>query len=161
MEKKAIKARLPFEQAVEKAKKYCAYQERSQQEVRNRLFGMGLYSKEVEQAIALLVSEGFINECRFAVQFAKGKFRIKNWGLIKIELGLRAKNVSANCIKIALKEIDREEYLKVLKKLVSSRLAFEKEKHPFRKNQKVARYVIGRGFEPGLVWDMLGGHENE
>ena len=60
-----------------KAGDYCAYQERSQQEVRDKLYQYGLHQNEVEQIISELITEGFINEERFAIQYAGGHFRIK------------------------------------------------------------------------------------
>jgi SOS response regulatory protein OraA/RecX len=76
---------------LEKAKKYCSYQERSQQEVRDKLYEWGLHRNEVEQAIAQLVSENYLNEQRFAIAYAGGKFRMKGWGKIKIKLALKQK----------------------------------------------------------------------
>ena len=69
--------------AKKKAEYYCNYQERSHQEVREKLYSFKLYSNQVEQIIAQLIEEDFLNEERFAVQFAGGKFRIKAWGKIK------------------------------------------------------------------------------
>ena len=59
---------------------FCAYQERSQQEVREKLVKMGILSDDLEDIIAFLISENFLNEERFAIAFAGGKFRIKHWG---------------------------------------------------------------------------------
>ena len=42
-----------------KIEQYCAYQERSQQEVRDKLYDMGLHQKEVEALISELVVDNF------------------------------------------------------------------------------------------------------
>src|SRR5687767_2477337 len=86
-----------------KAQKYCAYQERCQQEVRSKLYGWGLWKEAVEGIIAELINENFINEERFAIAFAGGKFRIKKWGKTKIKLELKKRDISDYCIKQALK----------------------------------------------------------
>jgi len=57
-----------------KARAYCARQERCQQEVRNKLFAWGAHGREVEATIARLISEGFLNEARFAEHFTVSKF---------------------------------------------------------------------------------------
>ena len=138
-----------------KARKYCAYQERSQQELRDKLYSLGLHKREVEQAIAQLVEEGFMNEERFAIAFAGGKFRIKNWGRIKIKLALKRKKVSDYCIRKALSEIDESDYRKTLEKIISSYAKKVAEKNPLKKNYKIAQHAIGKGYEPEMVWDLL------
>ena len=59
---------------------FCAYQERSQQEVREKLVKMGISSDDLEDIIVFLISENFLNEERFAIAYAGGKFRVKHWG---------------------------------------------------------------------------------
>ena len=85
-----------------KIARWCAYQERSHQEVRDTLYEYGLYSKDVELLISRLIGDNFLNEERFAVAFAGGKFRQLGWGKIKIKYELQQKRVSTYCIKKAL-----------------------------------------------------------
>src|SRR5258708_2225078 len=98
--------RLSPEQALVKAMKYCAYQERSQQEVRDKLYSFGLHQKEVEEIISRLITDSYLKEERFAIAYATGKFRIKKWGVVKIRQGLKEKRVSDPLIRIALDQID-------------------------------------------------------
>lgn len=138
-----------------KATKYCAYQERSQQEVRDKLYGYGLHRKDVESIIAELITSGYLKEERFALAFAGGKFRMKNWGRIKIKMALRQKNISEPLVRQALKSIDDREYEKALKKILEKKFQEIEEPNPRKKNYKVAQYAISRGFEPELVWEIL------
>ena len=151
MEKKFIDPK----KALLKAEKYCVYQERSQQEVRDKLYSFGLHRKEVENLIAELITSGFLKEERFAHAFAGGKFRMKGWGRIKIKLALKQKDVSEVLIKQALKGIDERDYIKALKKVISEKEKKTSEKNPLKKKYKVAQYAISRGFEPELVWEVL------
>jgi len=144
-----------FTQALEKARKYCAFQERSQQGVRDKLYDLGLHQREVEQGIAQLIAEGFINEQRFAITYAGGKFRIKQWGKVKIKLALKAKKISDYCIRKALEEIPDKEYQKALEQTILKKSKSVKEKHPLKKKSLLANYAISRGFEPDLVWEMM------
>ena len=155
MENKKIKKLIDPQKGLLKAQKYCAYQERSQQEVRDKVYSFGLHRKEVEEIIAELITTGFLKEERFALAFASGKFRMKSWGRIKIKLALKQKNVSENLIRQALKSIDEREYQQVLKKILDEKVQTVKEKNNLKKNYKVAQFAIGRGFEPELVWDLL------
>ena len=138
-----------------KAKKYCAYQERSQQEVRDKLYALGLHRQDVEEALALLVTEDYVNEQRFAVAFAGGKFRIKKWGKIKIAHALKQKKVSDYCLRFALKSISDADYRKCVVQLISEKNAVLSELDLRKRKAKIAQQVIARGFEPALVWDLL------
>jgi regulatory protein len=153
-ENKFIKIPDP-KQAFIKAQKYCAYQERSQQEVRDRIYSWGLHKGEVENIIAELITSGFLKEERFALAFAGGKFRAKGWGKIKIKLALKQKAVSETLIKQALKAIDERDYEKALRKIMAEKAKKTTEKNPLKRNYKVAQYAISRGFEPELVWNII------
>ena len=101
-------------QAQNKAESYCAYQERSQQEVRNKLYEWGLYPNEVENVIVELLLSNFINEERFALAYVSGKFKINKWGKIKIQQGLKLKGISSKMIQDSLKSIDMDDYFEQL-----------------------------------------------
>ncbi|NTW31098.1 MAG: RecX family transcriptional regulator, partial [Bacteroidetes bacterium] len=92
-------------EALKKAANYCAYQERCQQDIRNKLYQWGLHSQEVEDLIATLIGENFINEERFSKAFSSGKFHILKWGKIKIKNELKQRNISEYCIRKGLEEI--------------------------------------------------------
>src|ERR1700759_5714121 len=93
-----------------KAEHYCAYQERSQQEVRDKLYEWGLYSQQVENIISRLIEGNYLNEERFAKEYARGKFNQKAWGRIKIKQGLKFKQVPDKLIKKALDTINLSDY---------------------------------------------------
>lgn len=138
-----------------KAQQYCVYQERSQQEVRNKLYEWGLHRDDVENVIVDLIEEKFINEERFAIAFAGGKFRIKKWGKIKIKIELKAHNISPYCITKALAAIDENDYIKTLREIIAKREKSISEKNKYRRNYKIATYAISRGFETNLVKEIL------
>lgn len=143
------------DQAFKKAGEYCAYQERCQQEVRDKIYSWGLHRDDVEAVIAQLISDGFINEERFARTFAGGKFRIKKWGRVKIKNELKAKKITDYCIRKAMEEIDDKDYLKALKAVIDKKAKETKETNLFKKVNKIAAYCISRGFESDVVWDVL------
>ncbi len=144
------------EKALSKALKFCAYQERSQQEMRDKLYTWGMHQREVENILAHLISEGFLKEERFAIAYAGGKFRIKKWGKIKIKNALKGKRVSEPLIKKALSEISDTDYRKMLQKVIEGKSKLIKESDPFKRKYKIASYAISRGFESELVWLVLG-----
>ena len=141
--------------ALLKAQKYCAYQERCHQEVREKLYEWRVLPEVLENTIAELIIANFINEERFAKVYAGGKFRIKKWGRIKIEGKLRSKNISVYCIKKGLAEIDEEDYLKTLREIIEKKARNLDEKNDYLRKNKIARYAVRKGFELGLVWEVL------
>ena len=143
-------------EAWEKISRWCAYRERCQQEVRNKLYEMKLCSiPEIEQLIARLITENFLNEMRYATAFAGGKFRINKWGKIKIKIELQKHNISSYCIKKALESIDSSEYKKTISRIIEKKL--KEIKHPVKayRIQKTIQYCISRGFEAAIVKELL------
>lgn len=142
-------------QALAKIQKYCAYQERSHREVKNKLFEYGLFTNEVEEMMSNMINDNFLNEERFARAFAGGKFRMKKWGKIKITHELEGHGLTSNCIHRGLQEISSSDYKKTLVSILKRKAAEVKENNLFSKRNKVARFAIGRGFEPELVWEVV------
>lgn len=150
------KQRATPSQAWVKIQKYCAYQERCHREVRNKLYEMGLVGEDVEDLMVRLIEENYLNEERFAQAFAGGKFRVKKWGRVKIVHELKARDISAYCIKQAMKEIDDVVYYEQLKTLLYKRWEeMKKEQNIYARKSKTGSYLIAKGYEPDLVWDIL------
>jgi regulatory protein len=147
--------KLTPEQAKQKALRYCAYQERCHHEVKNKLYSLGLRATEVDELLVFLITEGFLNEERYAKSFAGGKFRIKKWGKIKITHALESKGLTKNCIKIGLKEINEDDYSQTLETLLKAKLEEIAEPNAFIAKDKASKYAIQKGFEPDMVWSSL------
>ncbi|MBL7723417.1 MAG: RecX family transcriptional regulator [Chitinophagaceae bacterium] len=145
------KKQLTKEQALQKLKHYCAYQERCHSEVKEKLYNLGVWKKDHDQIIASLIEENYLNEERFAVAFAGGKFRVKQWGRVKIKYELKQKQVSEYSIKKAMKQIDEEEYERVLKKLADEKYSSLKNEQYLVRKKKTMDYLAGKGFEMDLV----------
>ena len=137
-----------------KAANYCAYQERTQQEVRDKLYSFGLYSDEVEDVLTDLITENYVNEERYARAFACGRFRLKHWGKRKITYALQQKRISSYCIDQALKEISDDEYESEIKKLINIKSSKLTGEDYYIKN-KTAQFLIGKGYESEIVWSLI------
>ena len=155
MEEEKRKIKLTPGIAKQKIESWCAYQERSHYEVREKLYSYGLYSSDVEQIITSLITDNFLNEERFALAYVSGKFKIKKWGRVKIKQGLKFKRVSEYCIKKGINSIDPDEYEKTIHELIEKKSRSVKEKNEFKRKSKIAQYIISRGFESDLVWNAL------
>ncbi len=145
---------LTKEQALQKARHFCAYQERCHSETKEKLYSFGLWKNDVGGGgfISLLIEEDYLNEERFAIQFAGGRFRMKQWGRVKIRYELKQRQLSEYCIERALAAIDEEDYLRILSKLAAQKWdTLKDETNDFTRRGKLHDYLLQKGFEPDLV----------
>lgn len=138
-----------------KLRHYCAYQERSHSEVKTKSLELGLRGDEIDEMIAALIADNFLNEERFARAYAGGKFRSQKWGRKKILAGLKQHQVSTYCIKKGMEEIDDEVYMDVLQSLVEKKYASLKGEQYLKRQYKTTQYLLQKGYEPELVSETL------
>ena len=144
-----------LKEAREKAKAYCAYRDRSQVEVREKLFSYGLLPVVIDEIIVELIQDKFIDEERFARSFVRGKFTIKHWGRNKIKQALYRHDLSPYIMQKSFEEIDEDAYEQTLMMLIEKKSRMILDKNSFRRNGKIAQWLISRGFESELVWEKL------
>ena len=147
-----------FDDALERMRKYCAYQDRAHSEVRTKLIGIKIYGDELEEIMARLISEGFLNEERFARSYVRGKFRMNKWGKFKIEQHLKHKGVSDYCIRKGMEEIEQEEYTNCIDGLISRQLPDTPDAVT---RQKIVNSLMRKGFEPELIKSRIAILERE
>ncbi|WP_247237319.1 regulatory protein RecX [Telluribacter sp. SYSU D00476] len=142
---------------LQKAASYCAYQERTQDEVRKRLQKWGVWGEEADEIIAELISMNYLSEERFAKTYAGGKFRVKNWGRLKIKQELSRRGLTDYNIRQGMAEINDEAYATALDELLSKKLIALRrtETDPLKLKQKLVRFAIGKGYESDLVWRTI------
>jgi len=149
------KQQLSLEQALQKARHYCAYQERCHSEVKEKLYGFGLRKNDVEEALSRLIEDNYLNEERFAIQFAGGRFRMKQWGKVKIRYELKQKQVGEYCIKKALAAIGEDDYDHTLTKLVEDKWEALQDEEPYIRRQKTQNYLVQKGYESDRIHAAL------
>lgn len=141
--------------AREKIQAYCAYQERCHKEVTMKLRSWGLIQEAIDVLITELIQFNFLNEERYARSFARGKFRIKKWGKMKIRMALKKRDVYFKCIDLAMLEIDDKAYLNTLKHLLQKKNETLKETNSYKRKIKLTRYLVTKGYEYDLIHDTL------
>ncbi len=139
----------------------CAGREYCRHDWQQKAIAAGFTAEQTERIVLQLTTEGFINDARYAKAFAHDKMHYDRWGRIKIRQALRMKGISSEIIENALENIDSHEYLNILTQIISSKERSMKAKTNYERRQKLARFAIGRGFEPHLVFDAIGDHEEE
>jgi len=137
-----------------KAASFCAYQERTIKEVRQRLREWELTDDDMGLVIDELIAQNYLNEERFAKAFAGGKFRVKKWGRVKIRQEMKLRGLSNELIQKGLSEIDGDDYENTLRDLLEKK-ARSTYGEPLMVKQKLVRFALSRGFESDIVWDLL------
>jgi regulatory protein len=107
-----------------------------------------------DKIIAKLTEEGFVDEKRFAVNYAGGKFRINGWGKLKIAASLRTRSIPTEFIQYALSLIGSDEYTSFLELLLQKKLKQLGGNTP-KNRQKAIFFAASRGFEPGVIAAVL------
>jgi regulatory protein len=143
-------------EALIKAANFCAYQERTHKEVRNRLSELEVVGDESEAIITWLIENNYLNEERFARIFAGSKFRQKKWGRIKIRQELKMRGVSDYCLKVGMSEIEDEYYMVTLQEIIEKKSRDIKDSNKLIIKQKLVKYALSKGFENDLVFDVVG-----
>ena len=139
------------EQALQKLRQYCGYQERCHSEIRDKLYDLKVAKALHDEIISTLIQEDYLNEERFAMAFAGGKYRIKQWGKVKIRHELKQRQISEYCIRKALGQIEPDDYKNTIQKLAKQKFQSLKSESPFPRRMKTLDYIAGKGFEPELA----------
>lgn len=155
------KKHLTKEQAIQKLRHFCSYQERSHSEVVQKLWELGVRRSEHDEIIASLIEDDYLNEERFAKAFVGGKFRMKDWGRKKIYFGLKEKGISDYLVKQAMKEIDEETYRKTLHDLAWKKWDSLKGEQYLARKKKTMDYLLQKGYEPDLVTSVVNSFGNK
>lgn len=138
-----------------KLRQYCAYQERCHSEVRDKLREYGVYFNDADEVIAKLIEDDYLNEERFAKMFAGGKFRMKQWGKKKIEHELKQRQVSAYCIKKAMKEIGVDDYEDTLLRLIEQKRKALNGSNTLQARKKIMDFLLQKGYEYSMIASKL------
>lgn len=144
-----------LEDAKRKMEQFCAYQDRCHQEVVQKLRGYGIMNEEADNVIVHLIAFDFLNEERFACSFARGKFRIKNWGKVRIVNELKARNISKYNIDKGLQEINPDEYNTVFHALAEKQWENSNENNIQKRKKKIFDFLMRKGFESQLIYEKI------
>ena len=144
-----------IENALGRARHYCAFQDRCIKELSDKLIGWKVKPADAKKVIEQMQEEGYINEERFARAYASGRFRLKHWGKTRITYELKGKGIPDELIKLALEEIDEEEYKEALHHLLVKKNKEINEEDDFLRKKKLVSYALGKGYEYPVVKEVL------
>ncbi|MCK5440654.1 MAG: RecX family transcriptional regulator [Maribacter sp.] len=150
-----LKASYTIKEVTKKMESYCAYQERCHKDVTKKLREMGVIPEAIDQIVVHLIQENYLNEERFSQSFARGKFKIKRWGRIRIVNELKLRGISKYNITSALGEIEDSIYQETFDRLAQKRWGNLKETDIQKRKRKLADYLLYRGWESHMVYDKV------
>ncbi len=142
-------------QFTEKAKKYCAYRERCEAEVQQKLYALGVHQTLQQKILRNLKAEDYIDNARFAKLFVRGKFENNGWGRLKIRAALQAKKIDHPTIEMAMKTIEDEQYKVVLKDLMAKKAKTLQNEGKGNMKERIAAFAMQRGFEAAIIRETL------
>ncbi|MFZ5430674.1 MAG: regulatory protein RecX [Bacteroidota bacterium] len=138
-----------------KMARLCSRSEECTPDIRKKIRELGGTSLMEEIIIQRLQEEKYIDDDRFVRAYVRDKFRLNQWGRIKMRYYLKMKGLKDNIIEKGFEEIDEEQYVKLLKKTMKDKAKTIKKKEKFEKMAQVIRFAQGRGFEPELIHRYL------
>ena len=141
-------------------KNYCSLQDRCLDDIRKKLENFDLSKDEEDKIINTLFNEDYLNEKRFAKSYCRGKFNINKWGRVKIEYELRKKKIKNKDILSGLDEINDLDYQTLLNKLYLKKSSQIKSMDRYLFEKKLANFLINKGFERSMVWDLIKKNNN-
>lgn len=147
--------KLGIQEAKQRACRFCAFRERSPNELFEKLQSWGLSGEEASSLVAELSKEGYVDEQRFANAFCNDKFEFNSWGKQKIKAHVYAHKLSSEAVQNALDRIDPQKYEQRLRDLAKSKWDKLDGDDPFKRKQKTAAYLTNKGFEMDLIWEAI------
>ena len=134
---------------------YCSYQDRCHKEVIEKLKTFNVKQHESNQIISNLINDNYLNESRFSESFVRGKFKIKNWGKIRIISELKRRNISPYNITLGLKEVEDQDYLNKFEEIFKKKLSSLNNLSSDVKKKKIISYLQYRGWESNLFYSKI------
>jgi len=146
---------LTEEQIMQKLESFCAYRERCESEIKQKMYALQVPTSDYETYLNHLKENNFFNEERFANAFAYGKNAIKKWGRKKIAMELQSKNIDTQKINQSLLHIDEGMYLLKLEDILAKKSKAIKETDAYKKKQKLIQFAMQKGYEYEIISEAL------
>ncbi len=126
-----------------KLERYCAYQERSEAEVRKKMGTLAVPVAMADEIVKELKACDFLNETRFAGTYVRSKLKEK-WGKLKIRQGLYQKGIAAEVIQEQMDLIDDDQYMDVVCDTIEKWKRLNSKDADNR--PKLIRHMLSKGF---------------
>lgn len=126
-----------------KMERFCAWQERCENDVRRKLTSFRLSESQEEAVLKSLKENGFLDESRYVESFVRSKVKA-SWGKQKIVAALRAKRISSGLIERYCARIPAEDYQEQLRAVIEKWQRFHPDVEHAR--EKLIRHLLSKGY---------------
>mgnify|MGYP001201033789 FL=1 len=134
-------------EALSRVAALCSTAEHCRAEVVEKLQRWSIAYDAIDRIVSRLEQEQYIDEERFCRAFISDKYRFAKWGKMKIGQALQLKKIAPIVYRPLLNEIDEEEYLSILRGLLTAKRKSVHADTEYEQNGKLIRFALSRGFE--------------
>jgi regulatory protein len=152
---RALDPELRLQHALDLAFRYLTRRERTVLEMRRYLEGKRVEPCAIDEALTRLEHEGYLDDARFARQFAEDKRLLEEWGADRIERRLLTLGVPATLAREAIAARDRGGELEAACDLLQRR--FPTLDDP-RERRRAYGVLVRKGYDHELVWEAIRAH---
>lgn len=124
----------------------CSKREYATSDVLAKLKRWEIGEQDIAAIIQWLQQHHFLSDERYAVAYARDKFRFKYWGKSKIEMMLRRKQLPAEIIKTAIAQLSEDDYESTCLELLQRKNRTLREEDPQKRKAKLIRFALSKGY---------------
>lgn len=146
-----MKKEISAKDAYERLTRLCSSREICEYQALQKMFSWGVVEEDRASVLKRLVEERYIDNGRFAVAFARDKFRFDRWGPQKIKSHLAIKHISQEQIEMALKEVEVDMLPDSVVRELERKLVTTKHKNEYDLKMKLVAFGVRKGFDFDLV----------
>jgi regulatory protein len=138
------------------AYRFLGRRERTTHELRAHLTAKGCEDVLVEQAIADLREQGYLDDERFARLFVEDKRALEGWGSDRIARGLRERGLDREIVAAALAGEDHEQELERALEVLRRRCPVPPA--DARARERALGILLRKGYDTELALDAVGAY---
>jgi regulatory protein len=148
-----------LQHALDVAYRFLGRRDRTVAEVRGRLEAQEIATQVVDEAIAELTRQGYLDDARYAHRFAGDRRTIDGWGAERIERRLLAVGVAPALIATAVGERGAGEELEAA--LAVLRRRFPRAPADDRARDRALGLLVRKGYDLDLAYDAVRAYERD
>jgi regulatory protein len=148
-----------LQHALDAAYRFLGRRDRTVAEVRERLEAQEIDAEVVDEAIAELMRQGYLDDARYAQRFAEDRRTIDAWGAERIERRLLAVGVEPALIAAAIGERGATEELEAA--LAVLRRRFTHAPTNDRDRDRALGLLVRKGYDLDLAYDAVRAYERD
>jgi regulatory protein len=142
-----------LQHALDLSYRYLGHRDRTVAEIRRHLEAKRVESATIDEAVAELHEQGYLDDARFAQRFAEDRRTLDAWGAERIERRLRDAGVGSEHIEAALATQSADEARAAAIELLRRRLSGPPQDD--RGRERALGLLVRRGYDLELAYDAV------